>query len=114
MPDIGFAATPFRDARRMQQALAEIADHGFDELMRRDAAVRVLVLARRLLAPGAETSSVALVRRLAGAWDPAVMTAGEYAESLSVAELDGLLVAARAWAAAVSPSTNGATHRAAA
>jgi hypothetical protein len=102
MPDIGFVATPLRDARRLQQSLAEIADHGFAELMRRDAAVRVLVLARRLPAPTAETPAVTLVRRLASAWDPSVMTAGEYAESLSVAELDGLLVAARAWAAAAA------------
>lgn len=100
MPDIGFVAPPRRDAHRMRQALAEIADHGLAELMRRDAAVRLLVLARRLPVSAAETPAVALVRRLAAGWDPSVMTAGEYAESLSVAELDGLLRAARAWAAA--------------
>ena len=100
MPDIGFVATPPRDAARMRQALAEIADHGFAELMRRDAAVRVLVLARRMPAPATETPAVALVRRLAAGWDTSAVTAAEYAENLSVAELDGLLRAARAWAAA--------------
>jgi len=114
MPDIGLAATPPRDAHRMQRALAEIADYGFAEMMRRDAAVRVLVLARRLPAPAANTPAVALIHRLATAWDPAVTTAAEYAESLSVAEVDGLLTAARAWAAAVSPSGTGMAHRAAA
>lgn len=107
MPDIGFVATPPSDVRFLQRSLAEIADHGFVELMRRDAAVRVLVLARRLPIPAAETPAVALVRRLASAWDPSAMTAAEYAESLSVADLDGLLVAARGWAAAVVETAPG-------
>ena len=104
MPDIGFAATSHLSKRRMNAALAEIADHGLADLMREDAAARVLVLARRLAlggyTAGAETPAEALVNGVAEGWDPVAMTAGEYADSLGVVALEAFLLASRAWAAA--------------
>jgi hypothetical protein len=101
---------PHRIGRLPQQAarsqlmgtLAEMAGDGLAERMRIEAAARVLVTARRAAqllgasAGGAETGAIA---RLGRAWDPALMTAAEYAETLRPAELDALLRAAPAWAA---------------
>jgi len=104
MPDVGFGDAPYRGEQRTNKALAEIADHGLADLMRRDAAVRVLVLARRLAlrgcVPDVETAAETLVRGVAEGWDPVAITAAEYSDSLGVATLDAFLMASRAWAAA--------------
>ena len=109
MPDAGFGAAAYRGEQRTNKALAEIADHGLADLMRRDAAVRVLVLARGLALPGfvpdAETAAETLVRGVAEGWDPVAITAAEYADSLGVAALDAFLLASRARAAAHAPAS---------
>jgi len=109
MPDVGFGDAPYRGEQRSNKALAEIADHGLADLMRRDAAVRVLVLARRLAmrgcVPDVETAAEALVRGVSENWDPMAITAAEYADSLGVATLDAFLLASRARAAAHAPAS---------
>ncbi|HZF74889.1 MAG TPA: hypothetical protein VE033_03505 [Acetobacteraceae bacterium] len=103
---------PHRIGRLPQQAardhligaLAEMAGGGLAERMRVEAAARILVIARRagqLLGTGAGGAEVAVVARLEQAWDPALITATEYADTLRPAELDALLRAAPAWAASL-------------
>ena len=76
------------------------------ESRRLEAAARILVAARRVralvgteFAPRAQAEPS--VDNLAAAWDPRALTALEYAESLPVRALDGLLRAAPRWAVAM-------------
>ena len=93
------------DRTRVMAAVAEMADGGLSERMRLDAAVRVLVVARRMLsvAPreAATGAAAAPVLRVVRGWDPAVTTATEHVEALAPAELDAFLAAAPRWAATV-------------
>lgn len=80
--------------------LADIAAGRAAELARIETAGRVLVAARRLLTAG--TLPKDLFRHPVGAaaarWDPAVLTATEFAEHLAPAELDRLIAEAQGWA----------------
>jgi hypothetical protein len=86
-------------------AVAEMADGGLSERMRLDAAARVLVVARRMLAvaprEAAMGAAAGAVLRVARGWDPAVTTATEQVEALAPADLDAFLAAAPRWAASV-------------
>ena len=89
-------------AQATLDALEDIAGGGLAERARIDSAARILVLARRaaeLAARGLLSRSETPVDRIAGAWDPSVMTASEYAELLTPAERDRLIAAAPGWAA---------------
>ena len=118
MPDVGMSQPSAAMRERVLASLAELVSGGMAERMRRDAATRVLVTARRLMAltasgyglgerPGGATSGPAagadarLVTELAAAWDPEALTAAEFVEGLAPAELDALLAAARPWATRV-------------
>jgi hypothetical protein len=110
------------------QTLAEIANDNIAqagsvggsgiESRRLEAAARILLAARRVRAlVGTEPTiraqaSEPSVDSLAAAWDPRALTALEYAESLPVRSLDGLLRAAPRWAVAMrdllGPHTPGA------
>ena len=76
--------------------LAEIANDNLAERMRQEAAARILVTARRLR-PLATTGEEAIEAPAAN-WDPAAVTALEFAEGLSPRALDNLLGAAPRWA----------------
>lgn len=98
------------------QTLAEIANDNIAqaeiggsriERRRHEAAARILVAARGVQAliggeavPRLQATELT-VDSLAAAWDPRAVTALEYAESLSVRVLDGLLRAAPRWAVAM-------------
>jgi hypothetical protein len=101
MPDVGGGVS--RQAMRMIQAVAELADGGLEERMRIDAGVRLLVSARRLslALPRAAmpTRAEAIIARVTRGWDPSATTAAEYLETLPVAELDGFIAAGPVWAA---------------
>lgn len=102
MPDMRVGAPRQAEKAGVMQAVTELAEGGLAERMRMDAAVRVLVTARRVAAllPQAEplTPAAAIVMRIAGGWDPLATTAAEYTETLRVADLDALLNAATHWA----------------
>jgi hypothetical protein len=103
MPDIGIGAPLRFGTARVLQAVSELAEGGLGERMRMDAAVRILVTARRAmalhLAGRLGCAASATVTRIAGTWDPAATTAAEHVEALPVAQLDAFLDAAPAWAA---------------
>jgi hypothetical protein len=115
MPDVGMSLPPAAMRERVLASLAELVAGGMTERMRRDAAARVLVTARRLMAlsaagygaggrPGREAPAAAgdrIVTDLATAWEPEVLTAAEFAETLTPTEIDTLLSAARSWATRV-------------
>jgi hypothetical protein len=116
MPDVGMSLPPAAARReRVLASLAELVAGGMAERMRRDAAARVLVTARRLMAlsatgygtggrPGQEAPAAAehrIVTDLAMAWDPEVLTAAEFVETLTPTETDTLLSLARSWATRV-------------
>jgi hypothetical protein len=90
---------------QVMAAVAEMADGGLSERMRLDAAARVLVIARRMLAlaprEAATGTAAAAVLRVARPWDPAATTAAEHVEALAPGELDAFLAAAPRWAASV-------------
>lgn len=98
-------------------AVAELAGGGLHERMRLDAAVRVLVTARRMLAvaprEAAAGPAASVVLRVARAWDPAATTAAEHVEALAPAELDAFLAAAPRWAASVRDAAGESLRRAA-
>ena len=76
------------------------------EKLRYEAAARVLLAARRVhllvgAADAARPQAEPLVDSLAAGWDPRAVTALEYAESLPLRALDGLLRAAPRWARAM-------------
>lgn len=112
MPDVGMSLPPAAMRERVLASLAELVSGGMAERMRRDAAARVVVTARRLLAlsatgfgagaqPGRDDPGLAAHRTVtehAAGWDPEVVTAAEYVDGLAPAELDALLAAARPWA----------------
>jgi hypothetical protein len=103
---------------RVIGAVAELAGGGLAERMRQDAAARVLLTARRLLAvaprEAASGPHAPAVLHLARGWDPVATTAAEHVEALPPAELDAFLAAAPRWAAAVREATaDGARRRAA-
>jgi len=103
MPDIGMGKTPRTPSRRALESLADLGGPAFEEVMRRDAAARLLVLARRHLKTGPRAGAdAALVRATLNAWDADAVTAAEFAEALGVAELDAFLGAARRWAQAAA------------
>ena len=88
------------------EALAEIANDNLAERLRHEAAARILVAARRvrtLIREGhaPRHTSEHLVDTLAAEWDPRAVTALEYAETLPIRLLDGLLGAAPRWARAM-------------
>jgi hypothetical protein len=103
---------------RVIAAVAELAGSGLAERMRADAAARVLLTARRLLAvaprEAASGPHAAAVLHLARGWDPAATTAAEHVEALAPAELDAFLAAAPRWAAAVREATGKGPRRRAA
>ena len=105
MPETVANGSGAADRGRVIAAVAELAGGGLAERMRLDAAVRVLVTARRMLAvsprEAASGPASALVLRVAWAWDPSATTAAEHVEALAPAELDAFLAAAPRWAAAV-------------
>jgi pyridoxine 5'-phosphate synthase PdxJ len=109
MPDYGVAVS--RQAARVMQAVAELAEGGLQESMRIDAGVRLLVTARRMAAialprHGGPTAAEATVLRVMRGWDPSLTTAAEYLETLPLAELDAFLAAGPVWAA----EQQGAVH----
>ena len=97
---------------RVLASLAELVAGGMAERMRSDAAARVLVTARQVMAlaaagdgHGLRTTPLGrdarLVMGLAAAWNPGILTAAEFIEALAPAETDALLAAARPWATKV-------------
>jgi hypothetical protein len=104
MPEIAQGAEQ-TERGRVMAAVAEFADGGLAEWMRLDAAARVLVTARRMMAvapaEAAAGSGSALVLRVAREWDPRATTAAEHVEALAPVELDRFLDAAPRWAASV-------------
>lgn len=112
VPDIGMGSPPAAMRERVLASLAELVAGGMAERMRRDAAARVLVTARQVMAlaaagdghglrttpPGRDAR---LVMGLAAAWNPGILTAAEFIEALAPAETDALLAAARPWATKV-------------
>jgi hypothetical protein len=103
MPDIGMGQAPRTLSRRARESLADLGGPAFEEVMRHDAAARLLVLARRHLKTGPRAGAdAALVRATLAAWDAEAVTAAEFAETLDVAELDAFLAAARRWALAAA------------
>jgi hypothetical protein len=101
MPNEGEGVS--RQAMRMVEAVAELADGGLEERMRIDAGVRLLVSARRLSSALPRTAmpsrAEAVIARVMRGWDPAAITAAEYLEALPVAELDAFIAAGPVWAA---------------
>jgi hypothetical protein len=103
MPDIGIGKTSRGPSARTLEALAELGGAGFEDAMRRDAAARLLVLARRHLIDGPRAGAdAALVRRTVAGWDAAATTAAEHVEAMPVTALEAFLAAARRWALAVA------------
>lgn len=117
MPDVARSDDQV-ERGRVIAAVAELAGGGLAERMRLDAAARVLVTARRLLAvaprEAAAGPAAATVLRVARAWDPAALTAAEQVEALAPAELDAFLAAAPRWAASVGEGARGEPRRRAA
>jgi hypothetical protein len=109
MPHVVVQPVVRADPGLVLAAVAELAEGGLVERMRLDAAARVLVTARRMLAispraaVGGEAAEVVL--RVTRAWDPGATTAAEHVESLAPAELDAFLAAAPRWAASVRDAT---------
>lgn len=105
MPEKVAQQSPRFERSRVMAAVAEMAEFGLSERMRLDAAVRVLLTARRMLAmsprEAATGAASAVVLRVARAWDPAATTAAEHVEQLAPSELDAFLTAAPRWAASV-------------
>jgi hypothetical protein len=102
------AASPSRRAptQATLDALQDMASGGLAERARIESVARILVLARRaadLAARGLLPRSDSVVDRCAARWDPAAMTAAEFAELLTPAERDRLIAAAPGWAAARLP-----------
>ncbi len=101
MPDDGAGVS--RQATRVIQAVAELADGGLAERMQVDAGVRLLVSARRLSRalprPGVPSAAERVVSRITRGWDPAATTAAEYLETLPLAEFDAFIEAGPVWAA---------------
>lgn len=102
---------------RVMSAVADIADDGLVERMRFDAAVRVLVTAKRLLAvaprEAASGAAAVAVLRVVRGWDAAAITAAEHVETLAPAELDAFLAAAPRWAGSVRDAAGVEARRAA-
>jgi hypothetical protein len=101
MPDPGVGVS--RQAMRVIETVAELADGGLAERMRIDAGVRLLVSARRLAAAlpraGRPSGAESTVMRVTRGWDASATTAAEYLETLPVAELDAFIEAGPIWAA---------------
>jgi hypothetical protein len=110
-------SNPRAERARLLSTIADLADDGLAERMRLEAAARAIVAARRwrgFAAKGAPGGPLATrMLRIADAWDASATTAVEHAEGLRPAELDGLLAAARDWAAMVRHSEAKALPRAA-
>lgn len=102
MPDIGMAV-PL--SRFHDRALNELATGNLAERMRVDGVARVLVMARRLgllhSRFGTNGGAAAVIHRVGAGWDPAVMTAFEFADSLPVSDVDAVLAAGPDWAHSV-------------
>jgi hypothetical protein len=81
--------------------LSEFAAGRAGEIARIETAGRLLLAARRLIGDGQLPQALLghPLAEAARAWDPAVLTAGEFAEHLATAELDALLESAQGWAA---------------
>lgn len=101
-------------AAALARTLDEIAQGGLAARIRLELAARVVVAARRaaelaaagtLRLPSATDPAVQAVSEIARHWDPAAVTAFEYAETLPVVALERLLRAAPAWAAAFADPT---------
>ena len=117
MPDVAAQRTDLMDRGRVMEVVADLAGGGLAERMRLDAATRILVSARRMMAvapiEAMAARGSAVVLRVAHGWDPAATTAEEHVESLAPAELDEFLAAARRWAASVRDATRHEGRRAA-
>jgi hypothetical protein len=98
-------SNPRAERARVLSTIADLAEDGLAERMRLEAAARAVVAARRwrgFAAKGAAGGPLAAkLLRIADAWDASATTAVEHVEGLRPAELDGLLAAARHWAAMV-------------
>jgi len=84
-------------------ALNALAQGDLAERLRLEAAARILSTTRRVaeLAAAGGLAHHAELPEAARAWDPAVMTAREFAEAMTPAAIDGLLTDAPRWAAAL-------------
>ena len=106
MPDAGLELSREEMRLRAVHALEELADGSFAERMRVEAAARIVVTLRRVavLAAAGEFGGAAPagpLAELAARWDAAAMTASEFADTLSPAELALLTEGAPAWAEAL-------------
>lgn len=93
-------------AQATLDALEDMASGGLAERVRIESVARILVLARRaadLAARGLLSRLDSFVDRTAARWEPAAMTAIEFAELLTPSERDRLIAAAASWAAAQLP-----------
>jgi hypothetical protein len=90
---------------RVLSTIADLAEDGLAERMRLEAAARAVVAARRwrgFAAKGTPSGPLAAkLLRIADSWDASVTTAVEHVEGLRPSEVDGLIAAARHWAAMV-------------
>ncbi|TPG48162.1 hypothetical protein EAH89_22960 [Roseomonas nepalensis] len=88
---------------RTLASLAEIANDNLAEPRRHEAAARVLNAAREVRGLVGEAAREAgqPVEAIAAGWDPRAVTALEFAETLPVPTLDGLLGDAPGWARAM-------------
>lgn len=104
MPAHQIPATEMR-ARESQAlaSLAEIANDNLAEPRRHEAAARVLHAAREVRSLVGEAAREAgnPIEAIAAAWDPRAVTALEFAETMPVRALDGLLGQAPRWARAM-------------
>jgi hypothetical protein len=117
MPDSVMRLSARPERQRLMAVLGEFAAGDLADRMRLDAAVRVLVTARRLLGvapleamagPGA-----AVILGVVQGWDPLATTAAEHLDMLPAAQLDAFLAAAPGWATAVRAAALGVTAEAA-
>jgi hypothetical protein len=106
--------TPDGVRKRTLRHLEELAEDRMPERLRIELGARILEIARRVEKVSAGEGVVAESARR---WDPAILTAAEFADGLSPSELDRLLEAAPRWAAAtracLSPPSGSAPRLAA-
>ncbi len=114
MPELG-QTTPGNVLRGSAlEALAELANGRFEERMRLDAASRLLVVIKRVLllrtagqlpepAPKpAQRRAVTEIERIAAAWNPIAITAGEFVNDLPPGDVRLLVELAPVWAGAAA------------
>ena len=108
MPAHQIPAAQIRAQTRALESLAVIANDNLPEPLRHEAAARVLLAAHQvsgLLAEAArprDARAEGVVEAIVAGWDPRAVTALEFAETLPIRTLDGLLGHAPRWARAMS------------